>query len=111
MLTIVDLKRMKDEKEKITMVTAYDYPSAKQVEAADVDMILVGDSLGMVILGYDSTTKVTLDDMIHHSKAVKRGAPNTFITVDMPFMTYHASLEDSIKNATTLFQQTEAHAV
>lgn len=111
MLTIVDLKRMKDEKEKITMVTAYDYPSAKQVEAADVDMILVGDSLGMVILGYDSTTKVTLDDMIHHSKAVKRGAPNTFITVDMPFMTYHASLEDSIKNATILFQQTEAHAV
>lgn len=111
MLTTLDLKRMKNEHDKITMVTAYDYPSAKQVESANVDMILVGDSLGMVVLGYDSTTKVTLDDMIHHTKAVKRGAPNTFIAVDMPFMTYHASLEQSINNATKLFQQTGAHAV
>lgn len=111
MLTTRDLLRMKQEQDKITMVTAYDYPSAKQVEAANADVILVGDSLGMVVLGYDSTTKVTLDDMIHHTKAVKRGAPNTFITVDMPFMTYHASLEQSINNATELFQQTGAHAV
>lgn len=71
MLTTLDLKRMKKDGDKITMVTAYDYPSAKQVEAAGVDTILVGDSLGNVVLGYDSTTKVTLADMIHHAKAVK----------------------------------------
>src|SRR5699024_4654097 len=73
--------------------------------------ILVGDSLGMVVLGYESTTKVTLDDMIHHGKAVKRGAPNTFITVDMPFMSYHSSIEQSINNATKLFQESEAQAI
>lgn len=111
MLTTLDFLRMKEENDKITMVTAYDYPSAKQVESAGVDMILVGDSLGMVVLGYDSTTKVTLDDMIHHGKAVKRGASNTFIVVDMPFMTYHASLEQSITNATKIFQETEANAI
>ncbi len=111
MLTTLDLLQMKKDGHKIAMVTAYDYPSARQVEAAKADMILVGDSLGMVVLGYDSTTKVTLDDMIHHTKAVKRGAPDTFIAVDMPFMTYHASLEESVKNATRLFQETGAHAV
>lgn len=111
MLTTRDFKRMKQNNEKITMITAYDYPSAKQVEAANTDMILVGDSLGMVVLGYDSTTKVTLDDMIHHAKAVKRGAPNTFIVVDMPFMSYHASIEQSINNATKLFQQSDAQAI
>ncbi len=111
MLTTLDLLKMKKDGNKITMVTAYDYPSAKQVEAANADMILVGDSLGMVVLGYDSTTKVTLEDMIHHTKAVKRGAPNTFIAVDMPFMTYHASVEQSVNNATKLFQKTDAHAV
>lgn len=111
MLTTTDLLQMKKERNKITMVTAYDYPSAKQVEAANADMILVGDSLGMVVLGYDSTTKVTLEDMIHHTKAVKRGAPETFIAVDMPFMTYHASVEQSVNNATKLFQETGAHAI
>jgi 3-methyl-2-oxobutanoate hydroxymethyltransferase len=111
MLTTLDLKQMKRDRNKITMVTAYDYPSAKQAEAANVDTILVGDSLGNVVLGYDSTTKVTLDDMIHHAKAVKRGAPNTFIVVDMPFMTYHTSLEQAINNATKLFQETGCHAV
>lgn len=111
MLTTLDLKRMKKDGDKITMVTAYDYPSAKQAEAAGVDTILVGDSLGNVVLGYDSTTKVTLADMIHHAKAVKRGAPNTFIAVDMPFMTYHTSLEQAINNAAKLFQETDCHAV
>lgn len=111
MLTTTKLKDMKQNNEKITMLTAYDYPSAKQAEAAGVDTILVGDSLGMVVLGYDSTTQVTLDDMIHHAKAVRRGAKNTFVVVDMPFMTYHASIEKAIENATQLFQASDAQAL
>ena len=97
--TISDLLTMKQNKEKISMLTAYDYPSAKQVEAAHIDTILVGDSLGMTVLGYDSTVQVTLDDMIHHSKAVKRGAPNTFIVVDMPFGTVGSNPDQDIANA------------
>ncbi|MBM7569850.1 3-methyl-2-oxobutanoate hydroxymethyltransferase [Aquibacillus albus] len=107
----MDFLKMKDNGEKITMVTAYDYPSAKMSEQANIDMILVGDSLGMVVLGYDSTIKVTMDDMIHHAKAVKRGATNTFIVVDMPFMSYHVSLADSLYNAKRLFQETSANAL
>lgn len=111
MLSVKDFQKMKEEKQKITMITAYDYPSAKQVEQAEVDLILVGDSLGMTVLGYSSTTKVTLQDMSHHAQAVRRGATNTFIVVDMPFMSYHASLEKSITNAVTLFQETDAQAL
>ncbi|MGP7816039.1 3-methyl-2-oxobutanoate hydroxymethyltransferase [Niallia sp. 01092] len=103
--------KMKQQKEKISMVTAYDYPSAKQVENAAADMILVGDSLGMVVLGYDSTIPVTMNDMIHHGKAVKRGAKNTFIVIDMPFMSYHLSERDTLLNATKLIQETGANAV
>src|SRR5699024_7571509 len=99
MLTHMDLQKMKENNEKIAMVTAYDYPSAKIAESAQVDMILVGDSLGMVVLGYSSTIQVTMQDMIHHAKATRRGAENTFIVVDMPFMSYHVSLEESIYNA------------
>lgn len=106
-----DFMKMKESKSKIVMVTAYDYPAAKQAEAAEVDMILVGDSLGMVVLGYDSTVPVTLEDMIHHAKAVKRGAVNTFIVVDMPFMTYHLSVKDTLINGARLIQETGAHAV
>lgn len=106
-----DFLKMKSENEKITMITAYDFPTARLVEQANADMILVGDSLGMVVLGYDSTVPVTLGDMIHHGKAVKRGAPETFIVVDMPFMTYHLSKEDTLKNAARLMQETGAHAV
>ncbi|SEM84081.1 ketopantoate hydroxymethyltransferase [Mesobacillus persicus] len=106
-----DFLKMKESKSKIVMVTAYDYPAAKQAEAAEVDMILVGDSLGMVVLGYDSTVPVTMEDMIHHAKAVKRGAVNTFIVVDMPFMTYHLSVKDSLINGARLIQETGAHAV
>ncbi|RYG72455.1 3-methyl-2-oxobutanoate hydroxymethyltransferase [Lentibacillus cibarius] len=111
MLSVLDLKHMKANKEKISMVTAYDYPSAKQAEQAGMDMILVGDSLGMVVLGYESTVEVQLEDMIHHAKAVKRGAPNTFTAVDMPFMSYHISLEDSLRNAKKLFQETNAQSL
>lgn len=106
-----DFLKMKESNEKIAMVTAYDFPSAKLAEAANVDMILVGDSLGMVVLGYDSTVSVTLDDMVHHSKAVKRGANNTFIVTDMPFLTYHLSMDETLKAAGRLMQEAGAHAV
>ncbi|PLT28357.1 3-methyl-2-oxobutanoate hydroxymethyltransferase [Peribacillus deserti] len=103
--------RMKQQGEKIAMLTAYDYPSARLSEEAGVDMILVGDSLGMVVLGYDSTLPVTVEDMIHHTKAVKRGAPNTFIVTDMPFMSYHLSLDETLKNAARIMQLGNADAL
>ncbi|MFJ8245274.1 3-methyl-2-oxobutanoate hydroxymethyltransferase [Peribacillus asahii] len=106
-----DFLKMKQNKEKIVMLTAYDYPAAKQAEQAGVDMILVGDSLGMVVLGYESTIPVTVNDMIHHTKAVKRGAPHTFVVTDMPFMSYHLSLDETLKNATRIMQEGGADAV
>ncbi|PAV29475.1 3-methyl-2-oxobutanoate hydroxymethyltransferase [Virgibacillus profundi] len=111
MLTRLDFQKMKQNNEKTTMITAYDYPQAKGAEEAGIDMILVGDSLGMVTLGYTSTVQVTVGDMIHHGKAVRRGAPNTFTVVDMPFMSYHVSVEDSLMNAREIFQQTDAQAL
>jgi 3-methyl-2-oxobutanoate hydroxymethyltransferase len=106
-----DFRNMKKNGEKIVMLTAYDYPSAKQAESCEVDLILVGDSLGMVVLGYDSTIPVTTDDMIHHSKAVRRGAPNTFTVVDMPFMSYHLSVRDTLMTAAKMMQETGAQAL
>ncbi|KHE72386.1 3-methyl-2-oxobutanoate hydroxymethyltransferase [Halobacillus sp. BBL2006] len=111
MLNKHSLLKMKEENKKIAMITAYDYPSAKLAEEAEADMILVGDSLGMTVLGYDSTIPVTVKDMIHHGKAVTRGAQATFKVVDMPFMSYHISIEDSLKNAMQLFQETGAQAL
>ena len=93
------------------MLTAYDYPSAKLAQEAGVDVILVGDSLGMVVLGYDSTVNVTVDDMIHHGKAVKRGAENTFITVDMPFGSFQGSHDRVLQEAVRIFQETGANAL
>ena len=106
-----DFLKMKQKGEKIVMLTAYDYPSAKLAEQSGVDMILVGDSLGMVVLGYDSTIPVTIEDMIHHTKAVKRGAPDTFVVTDMPFMSYHLSMDETLKNATRIMQEGHADAV
>lgn len=106
-----DFTVMKKSGEKIAMVTAYDFPQAKIAEKADVDLILVGDSLGMVVLGYDSTVPVTLQDMVHHTKAVKRGAKDTFIVADLPFMTYHVSKAEAMYSARTLMQDGGAHAV
>ncbi|MDN7242409.1 3-methyl-2-oxobutanoate hydroxymethyltransferase [Planococcus sp. N028] len=103
--------KMKAEGDKIAMLTAYDYPSAKLAEEAGMDIILVGDSLGMVVLGYDSTVKVTVDDMIHHGKAARRGAPDTFLVVDMPFGSFHGSLERTHDNAVRIFQETGAEAL
>lgn len=111
MKSTTDFIKMKENKEPIVMITAYDYPSAKMVQNADVDVILVGDSLGNVVLGYNSTVDVTLDDMIVHTKAVKRGASNTFIVTDMPFMTYHSSYSETLENAKRLIQIGGAHAL
>ncbi|XXM74196.1 3-methyl-2-oxobutanoate hydroxymethyltransferase [Lysinibacillus sphaericus] len=106
-----DFSKMKRENEKLTMLTAYDYPSAKLAEEAGIDLLLVGDSLGMVVLGYDSTIPVTVEDMIHHTKAVRRGAPGTFIVTDMPFMTYHLSREETMRTAARIVQESGANAV
>lgn len=97
--TILDFRSMMEKNEKIVYLTAYDYLTAKMQEKAGVDMILVGDSLGMVSLGYDTTFPVTMDDAIRHSQAVRRGAPNTFIVGDMPYMSYQVSDEQAIANA------------
>lgn len=111
MKTTSDFLKMKRNEEKISMITAYDYPTAKFAEEANVDMILVGDSVGMVVLGYDSTVAVTMNDMIHHGKAARRGAPNTFLVVDMPFGSYHGNIDQSLSNAVRLMQETGAQAV
>jgi len=111
MKNVVNFLEMKKSGEPIVMMTAYDYPSARLAEQQQIEMILVGDSLGMVVLGYESTVSVTLEDMIHHAKAVRRGAPNTFVVVDMPFGTYHVSTEQAVQNAIQLFQQTNANAI
>ena len=111
MKNVKTFKKMKKDGQKIVMVTAYDYPSGKFVQEAKVDIILVGDSLGMVILGYEDTLKVTLDDILHHTKAARRGADNTFIVADMPFMSYNLSLEQTKINAARLITEGGANAV
>lgn len=111
MKNTASLLKMKKEGEKIAMLTAYDYPSAKLAEEAGVDVILVGDSLGMVVLGYDSTVKVTIEDMIHHGKAARRGAQDTFLVVDMPFGSFHGDLHQSLQNGIRIFQETGAEAL
>ncbi len=98
-INILDLQNKKINGRSITMLTAYDYPSASLVDAAGIDMILVGDSLGMVVLGYDSTVPVTMDEMLHHCKAVARGAQNAFLVGDMPFMSYQTSVREAVHNA------------
>lgn len=95
----------------VSMLTAYDYQTAGIIDEAGVDMILVGDSLGNVVLGYDNTLAVTVDDMIHHGKAVCRGAKNTFVVIDMPFMSYQASVYDAVMNAGRIMKETNCQAV
>ncbi|GIP37435.1 3-methyl-2-oxobutanoate hydroxymethyltransferase [Paenibacillus sp. J31TS4] len=104
-ITTSRMKRMKKDGDPITMVTAYDYPSASLAQEAGIDVILVGDSLGNVVLGYESTLPVTLDDMIYHTRAVTRGAPDTFVVTDLPFMTYHGSLDTTLANVARLMQE------
>ncbi len=110
-VTITRLCEMKARGEKITMLTAYDYPSARIIDSSGVDVILVGDSLGMVILGYDSTLSVTMDDMIHHTKAVSKGAERALIVGDMPFMSYQAGEDEALKNAARFLSEAGAQAV
>jgi 3-methyl-2-oxobutanoate hydroxymethyltransferase len=110
-LTLPRLKAMKREQKPIAMLTAYDYPSAKLSEEAGVDAILVGDSLGNVVLGYATTVPVTLDDMIYHTRAVVRGAPGTMVVTDMPFATYRLGPEATLRNAARIMQEGGAHAV
>ncbi len=111
MKTINDFLEAKKEGRKITMISTYEYWSAKICEEAGVDCILVGDSVGMVIQGLETTLPVTVDQMIYHAKAVRRGAPETFIIVDMPFMSYQISPEDALKNAGKIMKETGANAV
>lgn len=110
-ITIDEIKAMKQRKEKIPMLTAYDYITAKIIDEVGVPLILVGDSLGMVMLGYESTIPVTMDDIIHHTKAVARGAKKALIVADMPFMTYHIDISDALYNAARLIQEGGAQAV
>ena len=108
--SVTEVQAMKRRGERIVMITAYDYPSARLVDEA-TDVILVGDSLGMVVLGYDSTIPVTMEDMLHHTKAVVRGSEHALVVADMPFMSYQASVEDGMRNAGRLLQEAGATAV
>ena len=110
-VTVNTLMKMKNEGDKITMLTAYDYSTAKIMDEVGIDMILVGDSLGMVVLGYEDTLSVTMDDMVHHTAAVARGAKNTMVVGDMPFMSYQTSVYDAVVNAGRLMQEGRANAV
>ena len=110
-MTVSKLWKMKEKGEKITMTTAYDYPTALLVDKAGLDMILVGDSVGMVVLGYENPVPVTVDDIIHHTKAVVKGAKTPMIVADMPFMSYHISPEETKRNAAHLIQEGGADAV
>jgi len=110
-ITISDIKEMKQRREKIPMLTAYDYVTARIVDEAGVPVILVGDSLGMVMLGYESTIPVTMEEMLHHTKAVVRGAKKALVIGDMPFMTYQVDIADTLRNAKRFIQEGGAQAI
>lgn len=109
--TVATILKQKQSGEKITMLTAYDYTTARIIDECGVNSILVGDSLGMTMLGYDTTLPVTMEDMIHHTKAVTRGARNAFVVADMPFMSYQTSIYDAVVNAGRLIKEGGASAV
>jgi 3-methyl-2-oxobutanoate hydroxymethyltransferase len=110
-ITTADIRDMKKRGEKIVMMTAYDYPTARLVDEAGADVILVGDTLGMVVLGYDSTLPVTMEDMIHHTKAAVRGSKHAMVVGDMPFMSYQTGWQDAMRNAARFLQETGCSAV
>lgn len=110
-ITIIDIQKMKSDGKKISALTAYDYPFAKLIDEAGIDIILVGDSLGMTVLGYENTLPVTLEDIIYHTKAVKRGAKRALLVADMPFMSYQVSIDDALKNTGRLIKEGGAEAV
>ena len=108
--SILDLLNRKG-KQPVSMLTAYDSNTARTIDEAGIDMILVGDSLGNVMLGYENTLAVTVDDMIHHGKAVCRGSQQAFVVIDMPFMSYQPSVEEAVRNAGRIMKETNCHAV
>jgi 3-methyl-2-oxobutanoate hydroxymethyltransferase len=110
-VSTADIREMKQRGEKIVMTTAYDFPTARLVEDGGADVILVGDTLGMVVLGYDSTLPVTMEDMIHHTKAVMRGSTRALVVGDMPFMSYQIGWQDAMKNAARFMQEAGCGAV
>lgn len=110
-VSINQIKEMKQKGEKISMLTAYDYITARIVDEAGIPLILVGDTLGQVILGYESTIPVTMADMLHHAKVVVRGTKKAMVIGDMPFMTYHVSVEDALRNAARFIQEAGTQAV
>ena len=110
-VTVTNIQEMKRNGERIPMITAYDYPTARLVDEAGIPMILVGDSLGMAVLGYDSTLPVTMEDMLHHIKAVARGTQRALIVGDMPFMSYQSDVPTAIRNAGRLLQEGGAQTV
>src|SRR5690606_34807470 len=105
------LQRMKKEGQPIAMLTAYDFPTARLLDQAGVDILLVGDSLGMTVLGYDSTVPVTMDDMLHHTRPVARAVQRALVVADLPFLTYQVSIEEALRNAGRLLAEGGAHAV
>lgn len=109
--TVATLKKQKENKEKITVLTCYDYSMAKLMDEAGIEVLLIGDSLGNTILGYEDTLPVTMEDMIHHTAAVSRGAKNAFVLADMPFMSYQASIYDAVMNAGRLMKEGHAQGV
>lgn len=109
--TVQDFLQMKRSGEKITYLTSYDYPSAYFAEKAGMDMLLVGDSLGMVVLGYPTTVPVTMEEMVIHARAVRRGAPNTFVVGDLPFMSYQESVPQAVHNAGRFYKEADVDAV
>ncbi len=109
--TVSDFQNCKKDGRKITMLTAYDYPTAKIMDESGVDAILVGDSLGMVVLGYEDTTRVTMEDMVHHTKAVVRGTKKAMVVADLPFLSYHKGIYESVSNAGRLINEGGCKAV
>ena len=109
--TVITFRQAKEKGEKLTMLTAYDYSTAKLMDESGINSILVGDSLGNVILGYEDTISVTMEDMIHHGAAVSRGAENALVIIDMPFMSYQTSVYDALVNAGRLMKEGRADAV
>jgi len=110
-ISILDLQGMADSDQPIAMLTCYDYPSAQLAEESDIPIILVGDTLGMVVLGYDSTLPVTLDDMIHHGRAVRRGAQKAHVVVDLPFGSYQSNPDKAMESAVRIMKETECDSV
>src|SRR3982074_323506 len=111
MTTILDVQRFKREGHRFAMLTAYDHPTARLLDEAGIPLLLVGDSLGMVVLGYDTTLPVTLEEIIHHAGAVPRGARQALLVADLPFMSYQVSVEEAMTAAGRLLKEGDMHAV